>query len=282
MYNPEQIKNFYNNYGMREWERFNLTAYDRINYLLHMHFLQGHIGKGKKVLDAGCGAGRFSIAIAQSGSEVTLLDISDEQINIARNKILESALSGRVSNFIVGDLCEMSMIEDETFDTTVCYGVALNYLFDNLSKGVSELVRVTKRGGTILISVNSKWGVIHSLLGKENFDILDFFGRPDYWYIDKVVDTGDLPQHPGVSHPPRHFFDAEELMGVLQKAGLKDIALGSSPCLTAGFSSKVELLEKDDKAWETIIRLEEKSHCLPTMLDYGEFLLAKGVREYLI
>lgn len=116
----------------------------------------------------------------------------------------------------------MSMIEDETFDTTVCYGVPLNYLLDNLNKGISELVRVTKKGGTVLVSVNSRWGVIRSLLGKENFDILDFFGRPDYWYIDKVVDTGDLLQHPGVSQPPRH--------------------------------------------------------CLPTMLEYGEFLLAKGTK----
>jgi len=279
MYNPETVKNFYNNYGMREWERLDSTAYQRINYHLHLHFLQGHIGKGKKVLDAGCGAGRFSIAIAGSGSEVTLLDISDEQINIARNKILESGLSDRVSNFIVGDLCEMSMIEDETFDTTVCYGAALNYLLDYLSKGLRELLRVTKRGGTILISVNSKWGVMRSLVGKENFDVIDFFGRPDYWFIDKVVDTGDVPPHPDVSQPPRHFFDARELMEVLRKSGLKSIVLGSSPCLTSGFRSEAELLEKDKEAWKTIIRLEEKSYCLPTMLDCGEFLLAKGVKE---
>lgn len=105
MYDPERIRNFYNIYGMREWDRLNSSAYQKINYHLHMHFLQEHIGKDRKVLDAGCGAGRFSIAIAQSGSEVTLLDISDEQINIAKNKISESGLSDRVSNFIVGDLC---------------------------------------------------------------------------------------------------------------------------------------------------------------------------------
>lgn len=56
--------------------------------------------------------------------------------------------------------------------------------------------------GDVVLSVSS-WGVIHSLLWRDNFDILDFFGRPDYWYIDKVVDTGELPQHSGVSHPPR-------------------------------------------------------------------------------
>lgn len=47
----------------------------------------------------------------------------------------------------------------------------------------------------------------------------------------------------------------------------------------AGFRSKVELLEKDNEAWKTIIRLEEKLYCLLTMLDYGEFLLAKGLKE---
>jgi ubiquinone/menaquinone biosynthesis C-methylase UbiE len=170
MYNASQIKDFYNSYGMREWERLNLTAYDRINYHLHMHFLQGHMGKDRKVLDAGCGAGRFSIAIAQSGSEVTLLDISDEQINIARNKISECGLTKSISKFIVSDLCDISMIEDETFDTTVCYGAALNYLLNNLNKGISELVRVTKRGGTM--ESNSEviewWG---KMSAKEELDI---------------------------------------------------------------------------------------------------------------
>jgi len=92
------------------------------------------------------------------------------------------------------------------------------------------------------------------------------------------VDTGNLSSHPDVSQPPRHFFDAEELMEVLRKAGLRNIVLGSSPCFSSGLRSKVELLEKDDEAWKTIIRLEEESYCLPTMLDCGEFLLAKGVK----
>lgn len=75
MYNPEQIRNFYNSYGILEWNRLVSTAYQRISFHLHMHFLQ------------------------------TLLDISDEQISIARDKLMESGLAGRVSDFIVGDIC---------------------------------------------------------------------------------------------------------------------------------------------------------------------------------
>ena len=279
MYNPTEISEFYNNYGVREWERLDLSAYDRINYYLHMHFLKGHIGEGKSVLDAGCGAGRFSIEIARFGSKVTLLDISSEQLRLAEDKLKEENLEANVDAVILADLRDLSMIEDNKFDTVVCYGAPLNYLLENKEKAIKELIRVTKRGGDILISVNSKWGVIRSQLGREDFDYTSFFGNPDYWLIDKVIDTGDLPKHEMVSHPPRHFFEAQELEGLLSEAGLENIILGGSPCVTSGFRKAAEMLEKDKTAWRTILRLEEKAYCTRTMADNGEFLLAKGIKK---
>jgi hypothetical protein len=61
---------------MREWDRLNSSAYQRINYHLHMNFLQEHIGKDKKVLDDGCRAGRSSIAIAKAGLKNIVLGSS--------------------------------------------------------------------------------------------------------------------------------------------------------------------------------------------------------------
>jgi hypothetical protein len=113
----------------------------------------------------------------------------------------------------------------------------------------------------------------------EDFDYASFFGNPDYWFIDKVIDTGDLPKHKMVSHPPRHFFEAQELEGLLSEAGLENIILGGSPCVSNGFRKATEMLEKDETAWRTILRLEEKAYCTRTMVDNGEFLLAKGVKK---
>ena len=279
MYNPTEISEFYNNYGVREWERLDLSAYDRINYYLHMHFLKEHIGEGKSVLDAGCGAGRFSVEIAKCGSKVTLLDISSEQLRLAEDKLKEENLEANVDAVILADLRDLSMIEDNKFDTVVCYGAPINYLLENKEKAVKELVRVTKKGGNILISVNSKWGVIRSQLGKEDFDYTSFFGNPDYWFIDKVIDTGDLPKHEMVNHPPRHFFEAQELEDLLSDAGVENIILGGSPCVTSGFRKAAEMLEKDETAWRTILSLEEKAYCTKTMVDNGEFLLAKGIKK---
>lgn len=279
MYNAADISKFYDQYGEKEWQRMDLTPYDRINYHLHMHFLKEHIGQGKNVLDAGCGAGKYSIEIVKSGSRVTLLDISKEQLRIAEEKLNLENMMGKVDSINQGDLRDLNMFEDETFDTVVCYGAPLNYLLEHREKAVSELFRVTKKGGTILFSVNSKWGVIRSQLGRDDFDYISFFGKPDYWFIDKVVDTGDVPKHELVSQPPRHFFDAEELETLLKEAGVKDIVLGGSPCVCSGFRKSASELEKDRTAWETILRLEEKAYCVRNMVDNGEFLLAKGIKK---
>ncbi len=57
------------------------------------------------------------------------------------------------------DLLDLSVFEDNSFDTVVCYGAPLNYVVNNYEKAISELARVTKVGGTILLSVCNKWGV---------------------------------------------------------------------------------------------------------------------------
>ncbi|MEG0307708.1 MAG: class I SAM-dependent methyltransferase [Clostridium sp.] len=278
MYNPNEISNFYDSYGVKEWQRLDLSAYDRINYYLHMHFLEKYIGKGKKVLDAGCGAGRFSIEIAKSESRVTLFDISKEQLSIAESKLNEENLSSYVDGIINGDLADLSMFEDNSFDTVICYGAPLNYLLENTEKAIRELVRITKTGGQLLISVNSKWGVIRSQLGRDDFDYVSFFGRPDYWYIPQVIQTGDLPKHEMVTHPARHLFDAEELEAILQKCGVGDITLGGSPCVSSGFRKAVNDIEKDKVAWDTLLKLELDGYCKRTLVDNGEFLLARGIK----
>ncbi len=278
MYNPNEIKSFYNNYGEREWQRLELTPYDRINYYLHMDFLKDYIGEGKKGLDAGCGAGRFSIELAKLKNRVTLFDISTEQLRIAEDKLKENNLMSYVDGIINGDLADLSMLEDNTFDTVICYGAPLNYLLGNVEKAVRELVRVTKPGGQVLVSVNSKWGVIRTQLGREDFDYVSFFGEPNYWYIPEVVETGNLPKHELVSHPERHFFEAEELEALLSTCGLENITLGGSPCISSGFRKAVNDIEKDKIAWETLLEMELKSYCKRTLADNGEFLLARGVK----
>lgn len=221
-----EVRDFYNNYGIREWNRLDESIYSRINYLLHLDFINENIRPGMKILDAGCGAGRYSIEFAKRGCKVTLFDISDEQLRIAEEKI-------------------------------------------------AEFNRVLKNRGILAVSVNNKWGILKMLLGNQ---YPEFFNNPEYWYIDQVMKTGDLPRHEKVNHPPRHFFEGAELSKLLEDKGFKDIILGGSPCFCCGNAASVEELGKDEKALKTIIEIELATYTKATMVDNGEFLLAKGIK----
>ena len=248
MYSRETVAKYYDNFGHGEWGRLDASAHARLMFHLHMHFLQGFLGPGKSVLDAGCGAGRFSIQIARAGSEVTLLDISEQQIQLAKQKVQEAGLVVDDARFVVADICDLSLFQSNTFDVTVCYGGALNYLFDKTSQAIGELMRVTKPGGTILASVMSRWGVFRFTIAYEKLNPREFFSKPDYWLISQVADTGNLTAHPEVNHPPRHFFTSGELRSCFQAVGLEKIKLGSAPSISSQLYSRLDEIEKDATA----------------------------------
>lgn len=224
----------------------------------------------------GCGAGRFSIEFAKRNCNVSLLDISDEQLNLAQEKMDEAGVSSKLSGTYRTSIADMSMIEADSFDITVCYGAPLNYLYKDYEVGISELYRVTKPGGYIVTSVNSRLGVFRFLLGMSKFDITGFMSKPEYWFVDSVIDTGNLPEHPEVAHPPRHMFNSTELKELFLEAGFKDVELASSPSVISGLRDKAEELYRSKAAWETLLKLELKSYKNEHLADSGEFLMIKA------
>jgi len=268
-----EVREFYNQYAQKEWERLELDTYNRIIFIQHMDFIREHIKSGMTILDAGCGAGRYSIEFAKRGCNVTLFDISDEQLKIAKSKIEEHNLGGYVSDYIQGDLADLSALSDNSFDIVVCYGAPLSYVLEGRDMVVSEFFRILKKGGIIAASVNNRWGVIRYLIGSQ---MQDFFNNPEYWFIDKVLSTGDLPRHEKVSQPPRHLFQASELKLLLETAGFKDLSVAGSPSILCGCRQQANELCQDETAYKTILDIEMQAYKNEAMADAGEFLLVKG------
>ena len=271
-----EVRDFYNKYGTREWNRLEENIYSKINFILHMNFIKKHLHKGMRVLDAGCGAGRYSIEFAKRGCQVTLFDISDEQLKIAKEKIDEAKVNENIEGIFQGDIRDLSQFKNEEFDMVVCYGAPLSYVLANRDKAILEFNRVLRKDGMLFVSVNNKWGILKMLLGKT---YLDFFNNPEYWHIDEVIETGDLPKHEKVNQPARHFFEGAELNDLLIKNGFDKIVLGGSPCFCCGNLQSVEELGKDEKAFNTILQIELETYKKLTMVDNGEFLLARGIKN---
>jgi ubiquinone/menaquinone biosynthesis C-methylase UbiE len=113
------------------------------------------ISKKSKVLDIGCGAGRFSICAAQAGHNVTGIDITPVAISAATEKARKLNLDN--VNFFVGDMTKIPF-GDNKFDYVFCPRFSINAVatFKKRKKAVDEMIRVTKPEGVVYVESFNK------------------------------------------------------------------------------------------------------------------------------
>lgn len=107
----------------------------------------------KQMLDIATGTGDFAIAALKlNPTKVTGVDISEGMLNVGKEKIKAKGLSDKIE-LQLGD-SENLNFNDNTFDAyTVGFGVRN---FENLEKGLTEMLRVLKPDGTAIILEFSK------------------------------------------------------------------------------------------------------------------------------
>jgi demethylmenaquinone methyltransferase/2-methoxy-6-polyprenyl-1,4-benzoquinol methylase len=100
------------------------------------------------ILDIATGTGDLAILMAQTqAKEIIGADISAGMLEVGRKKIAEQKLDSRIK-MVLGD-SENLPFEDNYFDAiTVAFGVRN---FENLEKGLAEILRVLKPGGIFVI-----------------------------------------------------------------------------------------------------------------------------------
>jgi SAM-dependent methyltransferase len=103
--------------------------------------------EGATTLEYGCGLGDRAIFLARRGAQVTAIDLSPVAIELARQRAEREGV-GREIDFRVMD-AERLAFADDTFDLITGAGV-LHHL--DLSRGLPELARVLKPGGTAVFS----------------------------------------------------------------------------------------------------------------------------------
>lgn len=101
-------------------------------------------GRGRprpQVLDVACGTGDMVVSLAEQGCTVTGVDLSEEMLNIARQKIASA-------DFQIADAEHLPFADGE-FDAVTCAFGVRNFV--HLEQGLNEMLRVLKPGGTMVI-----------------------------------------------------------------------------------------------------------------------------------
>ena len=134
------------------------SSYDKLNHILSLNIDKGWRKKAVReiidteapmaILDVACGTGDFLIEIAGKANKNSTLqgiDLSEEMMKIGREKIKKHGFTAKLEQ---AD-CEALPFQDSTFDRiSVGFGVRN---FEHLAKGISEMHRVLKPNGKLVI-----------------------------------------------------------------------------------------------------------------------------------
>ncbi len=183
----------------------------------------------KRILDVATGTADVAIMMAKqlNVDKIIGMDISKEMLAVGRKKILKKELSDKIT-LEHGD-SENLPYEDNSFDAaTVAFGVRN---FEDLKKGLSEMKRVIKPGGQLVVLEFSKPTMFPF---KQGFNfyfkyILPLIGR---------ITSKDPKAYDYLYRSVQVFPDGDAFLDILQQTGFnntkcKQLSLGICSIYTA-------------------------------------------------
>jgi ubiquinone/menaquinone biosynthesis C-methylase UbiE len=147
----KEIKKFFNKRIQVQGDKSfspDIGARNDSGYMI-LDFLKNNLDAKKKILDAGCGEGRFSKYFIEKGVNITSMDFSEEYVRLAKKKIGKG-------KFIVGSVTKLPF-KDKSFD--YIFSVDVLQHVPDLKKAIREFHRVLKKGGVLIVIDKNKFGV---------------------------------------------------------------------------------------------------------------------------
>ena len=139
---------YYHNYN--EEGRL-LSRHGQVEYLTTMKYIHEFLSQSadSSVLEVGAGTGRYSVALAKQGFRVTAVELVSHNL-----KLLKAKLDGSEPiTALQGNALDLSFLPDASFSLTMLLGPMYHlYTREDKRKALSEAVRVTKPGGTIMVA----------------------------------------------------------------------------------------------------------------------------------
>lgn len=153
----EIVSGFYDR--IDEDGRLRKTRHGQLEYFTTMAYIHRYINKSSKVLEVGAGTGRYSIALANEGLDVTAVELVESNLAILREN---SRGLDNIRSF-QGDATDLSRFADHSFDVTLLLGPMYHlYESDEVDRAIEEAIRVTKPGGVMLFAFISVFAIMYA------------------------------------------------------------------------------------------------------------------------
>ena len=153
----EIVSGFYAQYD--EDGRTARSRHGQLEYSTTMTYIHRYADIHSKILEIGAGTGRYSIALAKEGMDVTAVELVESNLAMLREN------SGGIEHIqsFQGDATDLRLFADDSFDVTLSLG-PMYHLFeaDEINRAIDEAIRVTKPGGVMLFAFISVFAIMYA------------------------------------------------------------------------------------------------------------------------
>lgn len=189
------LEEFYRNY---DEEGRLLSQHGQVEYITTQKYIHEYLAE--PILEIGAGAGRYSVALAKEGCDVTAVELIEHNLEILRKK-----LDGTEKITVLqGNALDLSALPDNHFGLTLVLGPMYHlYTKEEKLRALSEAVRVTKPNGHILVAYcMNEPTVIQYVFGMNKLrEVMDLKMITDDWHcvsepkeIFELVRTEDIAE----------------------------------------------------------------------------------------
>ncbi len=135
------------------------SRHGQLEFYTTMTYIHRYASEQSKILEVGAGTGRYSIALAGEGMDVTAVELVESNLNVLREN---SKGMANIHSF-QGDATDLSRFSDNSFDVTLYLGPMYHlYETDEVNCAIDEAIRVTKPGGVIMFAFISVFAIMYA------------------------------------------------------------------------------------------------------------------------
>jgi len=268
----------------REWGRYEGEAWRALVRELRERFLKLHLRRESRwVLELGPGPGRFTPVLLNRGSRVVAVDLSLPMLQaLIHRRTVRSRSTGLRRVRGAGELLPF---RNEAFGVTVALGNLLGFSASGGRRLLSELARVTRPGGTLILDVASPVAA--------STDFLEMAVRrrllprilrdPEYYFLNEIVRGSDRTRQPYAPERWGFFeFDFYTVAGAersLTAAGFRVVDRMAIAPIGAYRPRLASIARRERKTWQNLLALEERAGRRTGTFETGHGFVVAAVRR---
>jgi 2-polyprenyl-3-methyl-5-hydroxy-6-metoxy-1,4-benzoquinol methylase len=154
------VEEHYDSHAMQEWGRLD-DALCKIEFASTLHLIDKYFPERGSVCDIGGGPGRYTIELARRGYQVTLFDISEEELKLARTQLERSRVE--VQQIIRGDARRLSHFMLGKFDAALLMGPMYHLINEEERRQIlNQLKNILNPHAVAIIAYINSWGMLRT------------------------------------------------------------------------------------------------------------------------